>query len=158
MQHVRPTWDEYFLQFAVLTSKRSNCLRRSVGCVLVNSNNRILSTGMNGTPRGIENCFNGGCARCNDKTIKSGDQLENCLCIHAEENALLFCDFTKIEGSTLYCTHFPCTTCVKKIIQVNIKRIVYLHEYDYTIKDNFYLINSVGIICQSAKQLKITIN
>ena len=141
----RPSWDEYFIKIADLTAKRSNCIRRSVGCIIVNSDNRIISTGMNGTPRGVVNCFEGGCDRCNDKSILSGDQIEKCICIHAEENALLFGDYTQIKGSTLYCTHFPCTTCIKKIIQVNIKRIVYINEYQTSLKENSNLINSVGI-------------
>lgn len=139
----RPSWDEYFIQIAALTSKRSNCIRRQVGCIIVNEN-RIISTGMNGTPSGILNCFEGGCQRCNNPNIKSGQDIEKCLCIHAEENALLFANYSDVRHATIYCTHFPCTTCIKKIIQGRIKRIVYLHEYEESYIENIGLLNQVN--------------
>ena len=149
---LRPSWDEYFVKIANLTAERSNCIRRQVGCIIV-KNNRIISTGMNGTPKGLINCFEGGCIRCNDNTIPSGELLEQCMCIHAEENAILFSDYNTLESSTLYCTHFPCLTCLKKILQVNIKRIVYINEY-HSISQYF---SKRDITFQSAEQLGIKI-
>ena len=69
----RPGWDEYFMEIAQVVSKRSNCLRRQVAAVIVQSNH-IISTGYNGTPRGVKNCFAGGCPRCAGH-VKSGEHL-----------------------------------------------------------------------------------
>ncbi|KAB8295250.1 hypothetical protein EYC80_007164 [Monilinia laxa] len=84
---LRPSWDQYFMQLASLAAQRSNCMKRRVGCVLVREK-RVISTGYNGTPRGLLNCGEGGCARCNEGQ-GSGVGLGTCLCLHAEENALL---------------------------------------------------------------------
>ena len=84
---VRPNWDKYFMQLAHLVSKRTNCMKRAVGCVLV-KDFRIVATGYNGTPFGMENCNQGGCARCNSMTA-SGAGLDQCYCMHAEENAVI---------------------------------------------------------------------
>ncbi|CAE6424462.1 unnamed protein product [Rhizoctonia solani] len=86
-ERTRPGWDDYFMLLASLASLRCNCMKRRVGAVLVR-NKRIVSTGYNGTPRGLLNCNQGGCKRCNG-TAKSGEAYDSCLCLHAEENALL---------------------------------------------------------------------
>lgn len=57
---LRPNWDQYFMQLAALAAHRSNCMKRRVGCVLVREK-RVISTGYNGTPRGLKNCNEGGC-------------------------------------------------------------------------------------------------
>ncbi|KAI9683638.1 MAG: Deoxycytidine monophosphate (dCMP) deaminase [Trizodia sp. TS-e1964] len=99
---LRPDWDQYFMQLASLAAKRSNCMKRRVGCVLVREH-RVISTGYNGTPRGFTNCNEGGCPRCN-AGLESGADLATCLCIHAEENALLEAGRERIgEGTVLYC-------------------------------------------------------
>ena len=117
-QRLRPNWDQYFMQLASLAAQRSNCMKRRVGCVLVREK-RVVSTGYNGTPRNLKNCNDGGCefsqdgvgdellndsgARCN-AGYKAGVNLSTCLCIHAEENALLEAGRERIrEGSILYC-------------------------------------------------------
>jgi len=79
---LRPSWDSYFMHLADLAARRSNCMKRRVGCVLVRSG-RVISTGYNGTPRGIQNCNEGGCSRCNIGE-GSGQSLSSCLCMHAE--------------------------------------------------------------------------
>jgi dCMP deaminase len=146
MESNRPTWDEYFKNIAILASSRSNCMRKNVGCIIV-KDNRILSTGYNGTPKGIKNCLDGGCERCANKDIfKSGEGLELCVCLHAEENALLFASYQEVKGSTLYCTHFPCLSCAKKIIQCEIKDVKYMNEYCFQIEDlTKKLFDDVGI-------------
>lgn len=99
---LRPGWDSYFMQLASLAAQRSNCMKRRVGCVLVREK-RVISTGYNGTPRGLKNCNEGGCGRCNSGT-GGGVGLSTCLCIHAEENALLEAGRERVGGgSTLYC-------------------------------------------------------
>jgi dCMP deaminase len=82
MSRLRPSWDSYFMSLADLAARRSNCMKRRVGCVLVRGA-RVISTGYNGTPRGATNCNEGGCPRCNAGE-GSGHSLSNCLCLHAE--------------------------------------------------------------------------
>ncbi|KAG6008706.1 hypothetical protein E4U21_004061 [Claviceps maximensis] len=126
---LRPGWDTYFMALASLAAQRSNCMKRRVGCVLVGRERRVISTGYNGTPRGLRNCADGGCPRCNDGN-SSGVGLATCLCIHAEENALLEAGRERIrDGSVLYCDTCPCLTCSIKICQVGIAEVVYAHGY-----------------------------
>ena len=117
------------MTLASLAAQRSNCMKRRVGCVLV-SNNRVISTGYNGTPRNIRNCNEGGCARCNSGS-RGGSGLSTCLCLHAEENALLEAGRERIrEGSILYCDTCPCLTCSVKITQVGIGEVVFSQSYN----------------------------
>ncbi|WYZ41792.1 hypothetical protein EsH8_V_000687 [Colletotrichum jinshuiense] len=126
---LRPSWDAYFMSLATLASLRSNCMKRRVGAVLVGREKRVISTGYNGTPRGLQNCSDGGCSRCNSGN-SSGVGLATCLCIHAEENALLEAGRERIrEGAVLYCDTCPCLTCSIKICQVGIDEVVYAHGY-----------------------------
>lgn len=126
---LRPSWDTYFMSLASLAAQRSNCMKRRVGCVLVGRERRVISTGYNGTPRGIRNCADGGCPRCN-AGHGSGVGLATCLCIHAEENALLEAGRERIrDGAVLYCDTCPCLTCSIKICQVGISEVVYAHGY-----------------------------
>ncbi|KAI4597314.1 Deoxycytidine monophosphate (dCMP) deaminase [Pestalotiopsis sp. 9143b] len=126
---LRPSWDAYFMSLSSLAAQRSNCMKRAVGCVLVGPSRRVVSTGYNGTPRGVRNCGEGGCPRCNAGE-SSGVSLATCLCLHAEENALLEAGRERIrEGSTLYCNTCPCLTCSIKIVQVGISEVVYSQGY-----------------------------
>ncbi|CAO1618529.1 unnamed protein product [Jaminaea pallidilutea] len=130
-ERLRPSWETYFLSLCTLASLRSNCMKRRVGAVLVR-NNRVLSTGYNGTPRGLPNCNQGGCPRCNDSdNAACGVKLDQCLCLHAEENALLECGREKggAEGTVLYCNTCPCLRCAVKIVQVGVKEVVYQLDY-----------------------------
>ncbi|KAL8923803.1 MAG: hypothetical protein Q9172_002984 [Xanthocarpia lactea] len=113
-QRLRPNWDQYFMQLASLAAQRSNCMKRRVGCVLVREK-RVISTGYNGTPRNLKNCNEGGCSRCNDGTM-AGVGLSTCLCIHAEENALLEAGRERIREGI-------------KITQVGISEVVYSQGY-----------------------------
>ena len=116
------------MQLASLAALRSNCMKRSVGCVLVRGK-RVISTGYNGTPRGMKNCNDGGCKRCN-ASMRSGVGLDTCLCLHAEENALLEAGRDRVgEGATLYCNTCPCLTCSVKISQIGISEVVYSNAY-----------------------------
>ena len=123
----RPDWDTYFMEMARLASRRSNCSKRRIGCILV-SNFSVIATGYNGTARSLPNCFDGGCPRCN-AGYGSGNDLASCLCLHAEENALLEAGRHRAIGSILYCTTAPCLQCSKKIVQCGVKRVVYAQEY-----------------------------
>lgn len=128
---IRPSWDTYFMLLSELASHRSNCMKRKVGCILVRDH-QIIATGYNGTPKGISNCNEGGCPRCNDGT-PCGVSLDHCLCIHAEENALLEAGRGRVggsgEGVALYCNTCPCLGCAKKIVQVGVKEVVYSKGY-----------------------------
>lgn len=122
-----------------LAARRSNCMKRRVGCVLVRSK-RVISTGYNGTPRGLVNCNEGGCPRCNSAS-EGGVGLNTCLCIHAEENALLEAGRERVGGgATLYCDTCPCLTCAIKIVQVGVVEVVYAEGYSMDIEVSFVLL------------------
>ena len=125
----RPAWDNYFLDIADLVSRRSTCLRRRVGAVLVRDK-RILATGYNGAPRGIAHCLDVGCLR-EELGVPSGERHELCRAIHAEQNAIIQAALhgISIEGATLYCTHQPCILCAKMMINAQVKKVVYLQSY-----------------------------
>jgi len=125
----RPDWDEYFMMIAKVAALRSNCLKRKVAAIVV-KDKRIISTGYNGTPRGTRNCNEGGCPRCNS-LIESGSNLEQCLCSHAEENAITQAAYhgISLKDSTLYSTYSPCLICTKMIINAGICEVVYQADY-----------------------------
>ncbi len=125
----RPDWDSYFMGIAKVVALRSNCMKRKVAAVLV-KDKRIISTGYNGTPRGVVNCSDGGCPRCNNVDV-SGKSLDECLCSHAEENAIVQSAYhgVTIKDSVLYTTFSPCLTCTKMIINAGIREVVYNVEY-----------------------------
>jgi dCMP deaminase len=125
----RPSWDEYFMMMAEVAAMRGNCIRRRVGAVLV-ANKQMLSTGYNGTPKGITNCSDGGCPRCAGASA-SGASLDECLCVHAEENSIVqaAAHGVRIRGATLYCTLCPCSYCAKSIINAGIIEVVYGGAY-----------------------------
>jgi dCMP deaminase len=145
------SWDTYFLKIAEVVSLRSNCCKRSVGAVLV-SDNRIISTGYNGTPKGYTDCCEGGCKRCNSD-VSSGERLEECLCVHAEANSIIQAAFygVSVKGATLYCTLEPCLSCSKLIVNAGIKRIVYNKEYPNNSPDAKILLETCGVeICRNS--------
>jgi dCMP deaminase len=138
-------WDHYYMEIANTVASRANCTGSHVGAVMV-SDNRIVSTGFNGTPAGFPNCESGGCVRCRDRQLdKAGRRsemadrgldrdhkhLDLCICVHAEANALLSAARYGIrtDGTTLYSTHQPCFTCLKETVQAGVARVVYLNEW-----------------------------
>ncbi|MCU0670175.1 MAG: deaminase [Myxococcota bacterium] len=125
----RPSWDEYFLDVAQMVASRSNCVKRHVGAVIARDK-RIISTGYNGTPRGTRNCNEGGCPRCNG-FAESGTRLDECLCSHGEENAIVQAAYhgVAVRGGTIYTTFFPCLFCTKLIINAGILEVVYDAAY-----------------------------
>jgi dCMP deaminase len=114
---------------ARLASTRSTCLRRQVGAVLVKEK-KILATGYNGVPSGIEHCLDIGCLR-EKEGIPSGERHELCRGLHAEQNAILQAAYhgVSIRGSLLFCTNFPCIICSKMLINAGIQGIYYLEGY-----------------------------
>jgi dCMP deaminase len=139
----RPSTDEYFLRMAELVATRATCIRRSVGCVLVDANNHVLATGYNGVACGRPHCneptlVSGGPNagrvkfhhKCAGADAPSGTNLSGCEAIHAEENALIQCrDVDRI--ATIYCTASPCVLCMRKILNTSAKRIVFREEYPH---------------------------
>ena len=126
----RPSWDEYFMEMAELTAKRSTCMSRQVGAVIVKDRHAI-ATGYNGAPRGIMHCEErGGCLR-QQLNVPSGQRHELCMALHAEQNAIIQAAAMGhgIEGGTIYITHQPCAICAKMIINAGIQRIVIREGY-----------------------------
>jgi dCMP deaminase len=93
---------------------------------------RIISTGYNGTPLGVKNCFDGGCARCGSD-VGSGQAYDTCICVHAEQNAIVLAARNGIstDGCVLYTTLRPCFGCVKESIQAGITEVIYAEDYGY---------------------------
>ncbi len=127
--HRRPGWDDYFMNIAHEVAQRSNCIKRRVGAVIARDR-RIISTGYNGTPRGATNCNAGGCPRCN-ALAKSGTNLSECLCSHAEENSITQAAYhgISVAGVIIYVTLSPCLICTKMIINAGIQEVVYNADY-----------------------------
>jgi dCMP deaminase len=125
----RPGWDEYFMRIAAEVATRTTCSRRAVGAVLV-KDKRILSTGYNGVPTGVEHCLSRGCLR-EQRGIPSGQQHELCRGLHAEQNAIIQAARygINIMGATCYCTTQPCIICAKMLINAGIVEIVYQQPY-----------------------------
>ncbi|SHE58670.1 dCMP deaminase [Caldanaerobius fijiensis DSM 17918] len=140
---MRPDWDEYFMEIAHVVMKRSTCLRRHVGAVIV-KDKRILATGYNGAPSGIAHCSEVGCLR-DQMNIPSGERHELCRGLHAEQNAIIQAAMSgvSIKGSSIYVTNQPCSLCAKMIINAGIIRVIYKGDYpdEFAIK----LLNEAGI-------------
>jgi dCMP deaminase len=129
IENDRPSYDEYFMEMAHIVSKRSTCLRRKVGALLV-KDKHILSTGYNGAPKGLKHCFEVRCIR-EHMDIPSGERHELCRGLHAEQNAIIQAAVfgVSITNSILYCTNTPCVVCVKMLINAGVREIVYSGEY-----------------------------
>jgi len=125
----RPSWDNYFMDITMLVAKRTTCLRRAVGAIVV-KDKRILSTGYNGAPSGIRHCLEVGCLREQLK-IESGQRHELCRGIHAEQNAIIQAAYhgVSVKDASLYCTNSPCSICAKMIINAGIRKIYYRDGY-----------------------------
>ncbi|MCS7003329.1 MAG: dCMP deaminase family protein [Dehalococcoidia bacterium] len=126
----RPDSDEYLMALAVDVASRCNCRRTAVGAILARDT-RVISTGYNGTVVGATNCIDGGCARCLDTTLPGGEGLDRCVCVHAEQNALLNAARfgVAVAGAECFTTHEPCLECTKALIQARVARVVYWKEY-----------------------------
>ena len=133
----RPDWNEYFVDIALLVSRRSTCTRRSVGAVLV-KDKRILATGYNGAPSGLAHCSEVGCLREQQK-VPSGQRHELCRGLHAEQNAIIQAAFhgISIAGATLYCTTVPCSICLKMLINAGIHQMICVEGYPDQLTERF---------------------
>lgn len=113
------SWDEYFMSVAILAGMRSKDPNSQVGACIVSSDNKILSMGYNGFPRG-----------CSDDEFpwaRQGNTLDKkyLYVVHSELNAILNYRGGSLEGAKMYVSLFPCNECAKAIIQAGIKTIVY---------------------------------
>jgi dCMP deaminase len=137
----RISWDEYFMNIAEDVAKRSTCIRRQIGAVIVNTKKEIVATGYNGNPRGQKHCSEIGCIR-DIENIPSGERSEVCTAVHAEQNALIQAG-TRSRDGTMYCIILPCNTCAKMIANAGIKRVVYKDAYPE--KMGLQLLEELGI-------------
>lgn len=146
----RPSWDAYFLSIAQVVASRSNCVKRHVGAVIARDR-RIVSTGYNGTPRGVRNCNEGGCPRCN-AFAESGSRLDECLCSHGEENAIIQAAYhgVSVRGGSLYTTLFPCLFCTKLIINAGLSEVVYNAAYHLDARAES-LLAEAGVVVRQAE-------
>ncbi len=123
---VKPDFDDIFMELAVNLAKRSHCIKKHVGAVLVKET-RIISIGYNGPPSGTHNCDEEfpetGCSR---------DSKRSCsLALQAEQNAILYAVKNKatVEGSTLFVTLAPCLACARIIYSMGIEKVIFLYSY-----------------------------
>ena len=134
-ENKRPDWDEYFLNIAQEVGKRSTCLRRHYGAIIV-KDNIIVSTGYNGAPRGEANCIDTGLCERERLHIPKGERYELCVAVHGEQNAIINADPLRMKGSTIYivgvnvadgsyASGAPCLMCRRMIKNAQIDKVIY---------------------------------
>jgi dCMP deaminase len=116
----KPEWDVYFLRAAYLAATRASCPRKHVGALLVSPDKRVIATGYNGSPSGMDSCDDVGCLMIEGHCVRT---------LHAESNAIDFAGRTAM-GAVLYCTVTPCFDCAKRIVNAGIHRVVYDQHYE----------------------------
>lgn len=156
LQPSRPDWDEYFMAIADVVKLRCTCMSAKKGSVIV-KDKLIISTGYNGSPKGIKHCTDGGCERCTLRHLgkmKSGVYSAPCICSHSEENAIVQAAVNGIStrGATLYTTFTPCINCAKMIINAEIKEVV--AKVVYPDDDAMKLLKEAGIKFRLFKKKK----
>ena len=131
----RPDRNTYFMGIAFAVRERADCMGQKVGAVIV-IEDRIVSTGYNGTPTKMRNCSDGGCNRCANRGRKyqSGTAYDLCICVHAEQNALLSAARfgISVQGGTVYTTTQPCFGCLKEMLQARISAVYYRNPWTAT--------------------------
>ncbi|MBS3159436.1 hypothetical protein J4436_01480 [Candidatus Woesearchaeota archaeon] len=128
----RPNWDEYFMTQAILISSRSSCINVRAGSVIT-IGNRLIGSGYNGAPKGIDSCINKGlCVKETKLNKMYSDSLNtgNCIGVHSEMSALANINSLLYKDATIYTTIFPCTSCTKTLITYNIKKIIFKKKYN----------------------------
>lgn len=147
----RPSWDDYFIEIASLVATRSTCRRRQVGAVIV-KNKRILATGYNGAPQSLPHCLDIGCLR-EQLHVPSGQRHELCRGLHAEQNAIIQAATSGVDirDSVIYSTHYPCSLCMKMIINSYINKIYYVEGYPDDLSKQFCEQSNIEVV-----QLKAT--
>ena len=146
MENDRPSWETYFMDIAFLVAKRTTCLRRAVGALIV-KDKRILSTGYNGAPAGVKHCLEAGCMR-EELNVASGERHELCRGIHAEQNAIIQAAYhgVSVKGADLYCTNKPCSICAKMIINAGIGKVLYAAGYADKMTDEMFSESKIDLV------------
>ena len=131
----RPGWTTYFLDIATAVGRRSTCLRRKYGAIIV-KDHIIISTGYNGAPRGEANCIDTGRCERERYNVPKGQRYELCVAVHAEQNAVIAADPVKMKGATIYIAGYnadgtlasgkPCLLCRRMLRNAMIAKVVYL--------------------------------
>ena len=131
----RPEWTEYFLDIAKAVGRRSTCLRRRYGAIIV-KDRIIISTGYNGAPRGEANCIDTGICERDRLHVPKGQNYELCVAVHAEQNAIINADPVKMQGATIYIVGYnadgtlasgkPCLLCRRLLRNAMLAETVYL--------------------------------
>ena len=151
---IRISKDEYYLNIALEVSKRSTCLKRHYGCVIV-KNDEIIATGYNGSPRGTNNCIDMKYCRREKLNIPRGQNYEMCRAVHSEMNAIINASHDEMIGSTLYMYGYDvvnnclvenldcCQMCKKIIINAGIETVIFARPNNTfeQIKVNDWVIN-----------------
>lgn len=142
----RPSWHEYFIEMTRVASKRSTCIRRHVGALIV-KDNQILASGYNGAPSKVTHCEVTGCLR-QKLNVPSGERQEICRGLHAEQNAIVQAAVhgVPIAGATIYCTNKPCSICAKMIINAKIVKIIYLDDYNDSLADELLADTDIRVL------------
>ena len=135
--------DHYFMRIAEIVKERSTCIKQKVGAVLV-KDKHIISTGYNGAPKGVTHCTKDTCLRLN---LKHGEKPYLCRGAHAEANAIAQAGYHGVstKNSIIYCTHFPCMSCAKLLINAGVRKIYYRRDYEMDNKLKMDLLKEAGV-------------
>jgi dCMP deaminase len=125
-----PNEEDYYMGVALAVRRKANCTGNRVAAVIVRDK-RVIATGYNGVPEGMKNCLEGGCLRCQPGRFRTGKAYDLCICVHAEQNALLSAARfgIPVEGAHMYTTMQPCFGCAKELVQARITKVFYLHPW-----------------------------
>ncbi|MBI5060897.1 MAG: cytidine deaminase [Candidatus Aenigmarchaeota archaeon] len=146
----RLTWDQMFMKITEILAERTSCINHQIGSVFVDDQHRIVTVGYNGATRGDVNCNEVGCAKVHGEDGK----LKRCRGAHSEINAIINCiQPERLRNTTLYITTFPCYDCMKALVQIGVRAIIYKEEYRRVVNANDYekedeaweLANKMGI-------------
>jgi dCMP deaminase len=127
-EYKRPNWDEIFMAHAFLAATRSSCIHLHTGCVVV-KDHRILSSGYNGAPPGVENCLERGCRKDKFNIEFNQKGTGTCRGVHAEINAMSQIARKDLNDTVIYSVFFPCSACAKAIVGSGIKEVVFTKMY-----------------------------
>ena len=143
----RLTKKEYYLEIAGVVAKRSTCLKRNYGAVIV-KDDRIISTGYNGAPRGRANCMED-IKKCPRMNVAHNTDYSTCRSVHAEANAIIHASYNDTQGSVLYLTGWdaqtgkrlpvaePCPMCKRMIINAQIEKVISWDDENHSVKEYF---------------------
>ena len=158
----RPDWNQYYMDIAHSVAKRSTCLRRSYGAIIV-KNHRIISTGYNGAMRGESNCNDEGVCYRQKLGIKPGERYELCKAVHAEQNAIINANPIDMVDATIYISGYlsedlekkrvmskPCLMCARMIRNAQLNAIVFFNPAANNIHGEFsyYYVSRIADIME----------